>query len=59
MIPNPEEYGAYYTMAEVTAIFRVSERTIYNWMRKSMLSSVRVGGGKHLFIKSEIDRLAK
>lgn len=58
-IPNPEEYGVYYTMAEVQAILRVSERTIYNWMRKGRLSSVRVGGGKHLFIKSEIDRLAR
>lgn len=59
IIPNAEEYGTYYTMAEVQAIFRVSERTIYNWMTKGHLVSVRVGGGKHLFLKSEVDRLAK
>jgi len=58
-VPNPEDYGTYYTLAEVCSKFRVSERTIYNWMEKGRLNSVRVGKGKHLFVKAEVDRLAR
>lgn len=49
----------YYTMHEVMALFRISERTVYNWMQAGKLHPVRVGRGKWLFSRHEVEKLLK
>jgi len=34
----------YYTVAEVAEMFRVSRRTVYNWVQYGYLRAVKVGG---------------
>ena len=48
-----------YTLIEVASLLRVSSRTIYNMIRDGRLHPVRVGRGKYLFPRSEVDRLLK
>jgi excisionase family DNA binding protein len=49
----------YYVLAEVAKLFRISERTVYNWMASGKLHPVRVGRGRWLFPRDEVDGLLK
>lgn len=51
--------SAHYTLAEVANKFRVSTRTVHNWIKAEKLHPVRIGRGKYLFPKSEVDDLLK
>ena len=44
------------TIADVAKIFRVSERTVFNWISSGKIQSVKIGGAIR-FRQSDIDRL--
>ena len=39
-----EEEPAYITPAEVASLMRVSQKTVYNWLRRGKLSAIRIDG---------------
>lgn len=53
------DVSEYYTLDEVARKFRVSERTIYSWVKSGKLSPSRVGQGKYLFAKSVIEAMLR
>jgi len=47
----------YYTLAEVARRLRVSARTVHNMIRDGRLHPMRIGRGKWLFPRDEVDSL--
>ncbi len=50
----------FYTVTDLTKMFRVTKQTIYNWVRAGKLDAVRTAekpGSKILFKKKDIDRM--
>jgi len=49
------------TIRETAEILRVSERTIFNYLRQGLLKSIKVGGtkkvGKHLIPIERVEKL--
>lgn len=51
-----ESQTAMYTVSEVAQIFRVTTRTIRNWIEKGIIKSVRVGWRVRV-LDSEVKRI--
>jgi excisionase family DNA binding protein len=56
-IPKPHPPIEGFSQAEVAATFRVSERTVYRWVKAGKLKAVR-DGGRVLIERDELERYA-
>lgn len=48
MTAPPELPRAYWTLAEVAMHWRVTERTVANWIARGEMTAVQVGGRKRI-----------
>lgn len=59
-IPDPNFFVPALTVKDVQARFRISERTVYNWIAKGVLNPYRIGtGGNWRFPAGEVARLLR